>query len=608
MLSWEQRSRELRELIEFDDGRIIPAMLFEPSPLGDEWDALRAAWIELPSHPTCIDALATRGNAVVLRFAAINWDFEPLGDNSDWGGPFTASTKLLAAWGAQLVDLYQLIARVVPPSQWRLFTCPLVKVDVGWKVRVAFLPPSHNWSLAPPEGMHGERALVHVAGAALRDLVLERKGSRIADQIAMATHSVAAKRYESLAKLAEAFGRVGPPKLRDDVLAADWRHVEEGLGWLCREDYSRAFARFKASTSPEHFKIVDWGLDLCGKHLDIMFRPRRGGSPPAPIAIAVKRHRIHAWPDIASKIRILEAERAFDAALELYEQVILDEHACDVHVARALCLLEMNRAVQSIDDARRALAIDASRSDARAVLTRALLVRRQHAEALAEADYLVTHAADDADAHYLRGKALLALGRLREARDVFDLALSIEPKLVEAMLLRREADRMLKQLGQVVGSQQTQIEIPESLEELRPVLLSGRTFEAIAALSQARWAENLDAQLLLAQFVLQAGDPDGAIAIYDGLTDAADPHRHIALIGKANVLLDQGHLESALALFESLIADQPSDLDAIEGRARTLDRLGRTGEAAAEFRRFVSLASAGTDLRVRAAQMWLEHH
>jgi hypothetical protein len=71
------------------------------------------------------------------------------------------------------------------------------------------------------------------------------------------------------------------------------------------------------------------------------------------------------------------------------------------------------------------------------------------------------------------------------------------------------------------------------------------------------------------------------------------------LIGKAGALLDTC---SATATSNSASADsiRPHDLDACEGRARTLDTLGRTGEAAAEFRRFVELG--GANLRVRVAQ------
>jgi hypothetical protein len=50
------------------------------------------------------------------------------------------------------------------------------------------------------------------------------------------------------------------------------------------------------------------------------------------------------------------------------------------------------------------------------------------------------------------------------------------------------------------------------------------------------------------------------------------------------------------------------DPEASEGSSRALDKLGRTGEAAAEFRRFISLATVGFDLRVRAAHAWLDAH
>ena len=131
--------------------------------------------------------------------------------------------------------------------------------------------------------------------------------------------------------------------------------------------------------------------------------------------------------------------------------------------------------------------------------------------------------------------------------------------------------------------------------------------DAIAALSEPGYADDAEAQLMLARFFSFDRKLDRASEIYDRVAHMPPPHRHAALVGKATVLLEQGQLESALA-FDAVIGEMPHDIEGSEGRARTLDKLGRVGEAAAEFRRFVALGSAGSNLRVRVAQLWLEQH
>jgi tetratricopeptide (TPR) repeat protein len=316
-----------------------------------------------------------------------------------------------------------------------------------------------------------------------------------------------------------------------------------------------------------------------------------------------------AWQELKVRIDRLEAERDFKGAIALYYQVRprADEREL-VFPRRAQCHLECHETGHAIDFARRAVAVNISSLPARTVLTRALIEHRFHADALIQADGLVAIATYDATAHYLRGKALLGLARLEDARDAFDLALVLRPTMIEAMLLRREADRTLAKLGKSVGQQQTTVVVPESLEPLRDILLGGRIKDVIHALSSPGYATDPQAQLMLARFHTFDRSYGRATALYDRVLESSPQHRHTALVGKATVLLEQGQHESALAMFDALLAEDARDLEACEGRARTLDKLGRVGEAAAAFRRFVSLADAGAKLRVRVAQLWLDQH
>ncbi len=241
-----------------------------------------------------------------------------------------------------------------------------------------------------------------------------------------------------------------------------------------------------------------------------------------------------------------------------------------------------------------------------AEIINSLLVRRRLDEALTIVEALTS---DDANNQYLRGKVLFALGRLDEARQAFDRASLLQPRLLAAMLLRREVDRALVATNRQVGTQApSALELPTSLEELRGVLTSGRTADAISALSDARFADNMDAQLMLARFQLFAHELEAAMQVYERVAQMPEPYRRRALVGQATVMLEEAKLESALAMFDRVCAEAPTDVDASEGRARVLELLNRDAEAAAEYRRFISLATSRSDVRVRVAQLWLAEH
>lgn len=210
---------------------------------------------------------------------------------------------------------------------------------------------------------------------------------------------------------------------------------------------------------------------------------------------------------------------------------------------------------------------------------------------------------DDAPAHYARGKQFLRQGRLHEARVAFERALELDATLLAAFLLRREVDRAIANNRRQIGDgAQPAIRLPESLERLRDVMLAGDPTAIAAALRVAPYNEDADAQLVLASFVTV----EEAHEIYDRLAEG--PSRPRALLAKAELLLRTGSTTTALAMLDALAAEQPTDVHVIESRARALERLGRLGEAAAEFRRFISLSTSRSDIRVRAAHDWLRDH
>jgi tetratricopeptide (TPR) repeat protein len=311
------------------------------------------------------------------------------------------------------------------------------------------------------------------------------------------------------------------------------------------------------------------------------------------------------WPAAKRMIDKAIAERAFVEALAIFERLRSDDAtAAEVCARRAACHLDAGEPGLATDYARRALTRDPATIDARLILVRALLDSHAYGDALAEAKRLLAAYPYDAHVHYLHGRALIRIGRLEDARDAFDLAIALKPTLLEAFLLRRQVDDNLRKLGKSVGAQRTSIALAESLEHLREILASGRSKQIIEALSAL--PDDLDAQLLLARYLGFEGKHDDALGVYEKLI--ATRIGYAAMVGKATTLFELGQYDAALAYFDALVAERSGDTDACEGRARTLEKLGRLGEAAAEFRRLVSLTNAESNLRVRAAKLWLDAH
>lgn len=601
--AWERRDPQFTDLGAFVDyDVVVPMMQFRPGGPGEaardedpEWPQVIARWRELPPHASILrPTFAEAGGYIWLRYAAIRWDRGTYCDTDEGG------TTLFATWALQLADAFETVAGATDVKDWGLLYHPYVALDIRLHVRLAFLPPTKIVRL-------DEHAWVAHIGSVLPQLGSVTKGSEISKLVDRCTTRSSLHGFKTLRDVKNACRKLGAKAELGDLSAHAWSLTEEALGWMAVRDPMRALDKFIEAKRIGSSPLVSWGIRACAQHV-----PAAATPPPEPtewtrIPLVFPDPRINSvsWQHTKAKMDSLEAERDFQGVLALFEFLYaLPSEAAELHTRRARCHLELRESGLAIDYARRALHTDPARVDAHVLLVRALIEHRKHADALVEADALLRSASYDATAHYLRGKALLGLGRLEEARDAFDLAIALKPTMLEAMLLRREADRTLVRLGKAIGKQHVSIAIPESLEHLRDVLTSGRSKPAIEALSLL--PDDPDAQLLLARFLGFDGKHDEAIVIYDRL--ASTSHRHAALVGKAGALLEEGHAESALAIFDALIADTPNDREATEGRARALDRLGRTSEAAAEFRRFVSLATAGADLRVRAAQLWLEHH
>lgn len=179
----------------------------------------------------------------------------------------------------------------------------------------------------------------------------------------------------------------------------------------------------------------------------------------------------------------------------------------------------------------------------------------------------------------------------------------LSPRLVEAMLLRREVDRSLKGLRATVGvATAMTLDIPDHLAELQDLLVNGRSEDGIQMLMRAQYAGDAVAQLVLGNLLAFDGRFDEALGIFDGATRLGDAQVHAALLGKARTLLELNRPAESLAVFERVGAERPDLGESIEGRARALKQLGRDAEAEDAFRQYISMTARGADLRVRVSR------
>jgi tetratricopeptide (TPR) repeat protein len=191
---------------------------------------------------------------------------------------------------------------------------------------------------------------------------------------------------------------------------------------------------------------------------------------------------------------------------------------------------------------------------------------------------------EDGASHHLRGKALLGLGRIDEARAAFDRACTLKPQLLEAMLLRGACDRAMTTAREATGVAKP---ITDQLAELRDVLVDGRVVDAIQMLRRPAYDDDHTAQLLLAELLCSDDRHDDAFAIYDRL---ATPEAHL---GRARALIALDRPAEALAALDHTALDEALDV-----RARALLALGRGDEAEALRDEYIRRIKQRSDRRL----------
>lgn len=554
---WRGRRPPFGELRRFDDGRPIVVMELTPDEpdRAEAWSALRTCWLELLPHHHILDAIEEDDRTLLLRYAAIDWRSAPVRGDSPTG------RKMIATWGRQLVDAYTLIA-----SQFRgaaaHFMRPLLTFDITNRLRVGFLPTTEREPWIPHEVSRSwpasdEPALGYAIAYALRDLCLgwtETTAEPIKSILERALDPTPQYRYPSLASLRAAFDDLAYAPL-DEKREAALYATEEGIGWLYLGEPKPATPKFLAALSfcPELLAAKE-GLARC-------HALRKLGETPHPVRT-----------DQLAMARAYEDHGQLLAAVHRYERAATELADSPARAAAwagiARSRLALGHTADALDAALATLALDPHHGEASSIGARAALALRRYDEAI----HLIERrlAADDLDAsaHYMHGRALLMRKRFVEARDAFDRACTLDPSRVEAMLLRREADRSVRRLASAVGvARPMTVDLPEHLLDLRDPLAAGRVDEVIPNLELR--VDDAAAQLVLAECLAYAARYDEAIVVYRRVI-ALDPSlRARATINYARALVFLERAEEAFAALAGFEGKEANEL-----RAMLRERIG----------------------------------
>ncbi len=600
---WQLRSPEFGGLhMHKRDGRVV-AMDYTPRERATsaEWMLLRKLWLDLPPHPHVLEAVDRgEGATLLLRYAALYWQHPGIQLHAN-----RRAGEMIAEWGDQVTRVFSMLRLRFPADELSQFLHPVVRIDLGGAARVAFLPVDPGERRRCDEPM-----LVYAIGQALQAFCAGESTVQtvpLENVLQRCLHPDPAGRYRTLDELLAAWREVGArDAVRTGEQLAVWTLSEAALGDLAFGAAIQALHMFdRALLLDPRSRLAALGRMRALALLGIVAGEVGGQNIDTHAALRFLRRRPEgrakapriSWAEASEMGQALERDRAFAEAVAVYHRAIVtgaDE--LHIHTALARCYLASGAPGPAVDYAQRALVVDSKQVEAHAIRARGYLALYRYDDALKCAGVWLAAARDDADAHYTKGRALLALARHAEARDAFDRALALRPDMIEAMLLRREADRSMIRLREEVGTQpQLELELPEHLAGLRDPLARGRIDDVIAALERADYDGDAAARLVHARcLAFQLRFAEAAV-----MFDRAMPDR-AAILGKGHVMLALDRAAEALELFDRACALDRGDLEAIEGRALALRELGRDAEADDAMQKVYAATGGRSELRVGA--------
>jgi predicted O-linked N-acetylglucosamine transferase (SPINDLY family) len=169
---------------------------------------------------------------------------------------------------------------------------------------------------------------------------------------------------------------------------------------------------------------------------------------------------------------------------------------------------------------------------------------------------------DDARAHALLARALIALGDPERAGNALDHAIRLQPASVPVWIERAA-------LARLRGDTAATLEALERLVALAP--------------------GHMPFRLDLAGHLDQAGDPERSAIVLDEAL-ALSPRDPVLLLARASLKFKSGHLPAALVDAEAAFAENPANVNALGLTGELLLRLGRAAEALPRLQRAAAMA------------------
>lgn len=224
----------------------------------------------------------------------------------------------------------------------------------------------------------------------------------------------------------------------------------------------------------------------------------------------------------------------------------------------------------------------------------ALVEQGRPADALAILDRIVIAHADDMEMHNTRGRALLALGRVAEALDVFIHARGMAPGHVAPALNEAVALEALDRREEAIARYDAVIARRPDLRmahRRRALALArlGRTAEAFQGLQHvlATWPDDMDALIDRGDLQYQQEQYTAALGSY-AQAAAMAPDNATAQHCRGKALQALNRHADAVAAFDEALRIAPGTVSALINRANSLRHLVRHPEALEDYRRVLA--------------------
>lgn len=313
--------------------------------------------------------------------------------------------------------------------------------------------------------------------------------------------------------------------------------------------------------------------------------------------------------------RWADAEDALGAALEAGRALHASGAATPGEVAtiqlgRAIARFHLGKDAEATEDLKAVKRASPTEARVHVYLGEIALRRGDKIGAGRHFDQAIELAPDSAEAYLYRGRFALREGDFARARDDLQLALDEDDHIAEAWLWHGVAMYHLASDPQAEERAEKELERAAEAPDLPPALrgeawrwlgrlrrAAGRAAEAVAAYERAVALDGRDAAALvgLGRALLAVDRPADAQRAFAKALDAGPtPAAHVGL---GLVALRIGAPEKALADFERALELSPRDQEALAGRARAREALGRTAAALADWQAALRASDEPPDVR-----------